>query len=212
MAEKSKSDPDYLYSTVIATITACSIMLVRILGIVMVFNVALLKTIFPPIVAMIIVSSILLYWLWNKKQVRSSEMQTQRLKESPFRLIPALKFAGFVICIKFFSVIAVAYQDTFISTIAFVTQAIPAVSNILSHLPTLLLACFSGLANVDAITQQMAELSGEKGQLLSNFIASMAILLALMTNTAVKIGIARKFGSPRFGIYVSRILGGVLLV
>ncbi len=65
MAEKSRQqEKAFLYPTVIATIAACSIMLFRILGIVMLFNPLLLGTLLFPILAMIATSAGLLYWAW----------------------------------------------------------------------------------------------------------------------------------------------------
>ncbi len=65
MAEKSKSEEKaFLYPTVIATITACSIMLFRIIGIVMLFNPELLSTLLFPVLSMIVASIVLLWWAW----------------------------------------------------------------------------------------------------------------------------------------------------
>lgn len=61
----------------------------------------------------------------------------------------------------------------------------------LSHLPIYFVSLFSGLADVDAITQEMSELSS--GNSLTSLAATTAILIALVTNTAVKIGLAKKF-------------------
>ncbi len=56
MAEKSLHEPAHFYPTVIATVTACTIMLFRVVIIVTAFNPYLLGTILLPIVAMIITS------------------------------------------------------------------------------------------------------------------------------------------------------------
>ena len=55
MAEKSH-DPVHLYPTVIATVTACTIMLFRVIIIVIAFNPYLLGTLLIPIISMIITS------------------------------------------------------------------------------------------------------------------------------------------------------------
>lgn len=65
MAEKSRQEEKaFLYPTVIATIAACSIMLFRVLGIVTLFNPLLLGTLLFPLLAMIVTSAGLLWWLW----------------------------------------------------------------------------------------------------------------------------------------------------
>lgn len=87
MAEKSHEDEKVvLYPTVIATITACSIMLFRVLGIVILFNPILLGTLLLPILAMIITSGGLLWWIWRQSKTHTNEVQVSGLNESPFRI------------------------------------------------------------------------------------------------------------------------------
>jgi uncharacterized membrane protein (DUF4010 family) len=214
MAEKSTQDEKgYLYPTVIAAITACSIMLFRVLGIVMLFNPLLLGTLLFPIAAMIVTSIFFLWWLWQKAQKHVVDIKVNGLGESPFQVGPALKFAGFVILIKFFSTFALVYQDSFYILASGIAHYVPLLADILHHLPVYIVALFSGLADVDAITQQMSELSnGSWLQPLPAIAATTAIIIALVTNTAVKIGLAKKFWSKLFGTYVFRILGTVLAV
>lgn len=113
MAEKSLHAPQHVYPTVIATITACTIMLVRVVIIVTAFNPYLLGTLLIPIFAMIITSSIILVWLWKKSKDHDTTIVSGTY-ESPFQIIPALKFAGLIVLIKFFSTLAVSYQDSFL--------------------------------------------------------------------------------------------------
>ena len=76
MAEKSLRDEKGLvYPTVIATIAACSIMLFRVIGIVMLFNPELLSTLLMPILAMIATSGALLWWIWGQSKTHTNEVQ-----------------------------------------------------------------------------------------------------------------------------------------
>lgn len=79
--------------------------------------------------------------------------------------------------IKFFATLSLAHKDTFGEGTIYIVSF------------------FSGLADVDAITQDMAEKSAlDVGtQTLSNLTATIAILIALATNTATKVGLAMKF-------------------
>lgn len=189
MAEKSKQEEKaFLYPTVIATIAACSIMLFRVLGIVMLFNPLLLGTLLIPILAMIATSAALLWWAWGKSKTHETGVQVAELHESPFQIGPALKFAGFVILIKFASTLALVYQSSFQALTSILTGYLPILSGLLEHLPIYLVSLFSGLADVDAITQEMAEISNASGvQSLTTLAATTAIIIALVTNTAVKI-------------------------
>lgn len=97
--------------------------------------------------------------------------------------------------IKFFSTLALVYQDAFSALMIQMTQSVPFIASLLHHLPIYIVSVFSGLADVDAITQQMSELSsGSAGVTsLSTLVATSAIIIAVVTNTAVKIGLAKKF-------------------
>lgn len=202
MAETSTHDAQHLYPTVIATITACTIMLFRVVIIVTAFNPYLLGTLLIPISAMIATSGIILVWLWRKSKNHDTTVVGSTY-ESPFQIIPALKFAGLIILIKFFSTLAISYQDFFYN--------IEWLKNF-KDFPIYIISLLSGLADVDAITQDMAEKSALVGQWLSSLAATIAIIIALVTNTTVKIALAKKFWSPKFGSYIFRILWGMLVV
>lgn len=199
MAEKShqhEKDNTVLYATVIATIAAGSIMFFRVLGIVMLFNPALLSTLFFPIFTMIIASIWALWWLWWKSKTHETAVQVSQMQESPFQVWPALKFAGLIILIKFTATLALSYRDYFGEWSLYIVSLI------------------SWLADVDAITQDMAERSAlltGNNQALSNLTATVAIIIAVVMNTLVKMGLAHKFGSPGFSRLIKIILWIVLL-
>lgn len=87
MAEKSlRDEKGLLYPTVIATIAACSIMLFRVIGIVMLFNPELLSTLLLPILAMIATSGTLLWWTWKQSKTHPDEVQISGINESPFQI------------------------------------------------------------------------------------------------------------------------------
>jgi uncharacterized membrane protein (DUF4010 family) len=194
MSEKSHHDHgDWVYPTVIATIAACTIMLFRATIIVSIFNPHLLGVLFWPIFAMIIASICSLLWCY-KKNKNAPEVRVSSNHESPFQIGPALKFAGFVLVIKFLGTVALAYRHYF------------------GDFSLYIVSFFSGLADVDAITQDMAERSTIGAlQSISELTATTAIIIALVTNTLTKITIAKRFGQEVYGNLVLRILSLVLL-
>ena len=200
MAEESKNEMQYLYPTIIATITACTIMLFRIIIIVTAFNPYLLGTLLIPVSAMIITSGVILVWLWKKAKTHDVKTIWSNTYESPFQIVPALKFAGLIVLIKFFSTLAVSYQDVLLQI------------GWLKNFPVYLISFLSWLTDVDAITQDMAEKSALIVQGIPALTATVAIIIALVTNTVVKISLAKKFWSPQFGSYVFRILWGILTI
>jgi len=199
MAEKShknEKDTTILYATVIATIAAGSIMFFRVLGIVMLFNPILLSTLFFPIFTMIIASAGCLWWLWRQSKTHETGVQISQMHESPFQVWPALKFAWLIIVIKFTATLALAYRDYFGEGAIYIV------------------AFISGLADVDAITQDMAERSAlltGSNQALTSLTATVAIIIAVVMNTIVKMWLAQKFGSPWFARLIKIVLWIVLL-
>ncbi len=111
------------------------------------------------------------------------------LNWGPFSIIPALKFG------LFFALVLIAAKA---ANMWFGESGIYATS------------IFSGLADVDAITLTMATLAKE-GAIDTN-IAVTAIILAAMSNTVVKFGIAYLFGSRRFGKWIGLIFGAMIVV
>lgn len=96
--------------------------------------------------------------------------------------MPALKFAGFVLMIKFISAVGTAYQEYWGDYFFYA------------------LGLIGGLADVDAISQTMAEDS--KNGLMGGSIAVITIIIAIISNNFVKGGIALKLGEKQFGIAV----------
>jgi len=122
-------------------------------------------------------------WLWRKSQHRAAMIVSSNY-ESPFQIIPALKFAGLIVLIKIFSTLAVSYQEVFIH-FSWLED--------LKNFPIYLISLLSGLVDVDAITQDMAEKSAIGVQALASLTSTTAIIIALVTNTTVKIVLAKKF-------------------
>ncbi len=94
--------------------------------------------------------------------------------------MPAIKFALFVVLIKFASAVGVSYRESFDPQFLYYGIGI-----------------LSGLADVDAISLDMAGKFSD-GTIPST-VASAVILIAVMSNNFVKAGIAFRFGEPAFG-------------
>ena len=107
---------------------------------------------------------------------------------SPFQIGPAVKFALFFLLISIAAEIATYYMGA---------QGVYLVSFV------------SGFADVDAITVTLSN------QALTNQIApdvaATGIIIAMMVNTAVKVGIAKLFGGPRYGRLIIVCFGLILL-
>ena len=177
MAGESKKGSKNISPYILATLIATSVMFVRVLFEVAVLNSSLIPTLILPITAMFLVGLIVSF-VFSKKSSKKSKSKEVEFKQ-PFAIVPALKFGLFFLFILFVSKIA---QLSFGSLGIYATSLL------------------SGLADVDAITLSMSNLSRAGG--ISNAVASMAILLALFSNMFVKSCMAWFFGSKRFGKFV----------
>jgi uncharacterized membrane protein (DUF4010 family) len=178
MSEKSKQNEVSYRIFSVATVTASLIMFIRILIIVEIFNRELVKYIIVPIGAMLfstIIQIIFNLYMMKKEQNGHNIASINSIKESPFKIVPALKFGFFFVIIIF--VIAFA-------------------KNYLGSKGIYLAALISGVVDVDVFTLSMIKLSLNDVAFISN--ASKAIVLVAMSNIFFKAGIAFLFGARNF--------------
>ncbi|MGE4497596.1 MAG: MgtC/SapB family protein [Deferribacterales bacterium] len=172
-------------------LVACGTMFPRMLIEVSVVNKELLKLVAVPL----IVSGASVYlgmaFFWfTRARDKEAKADVPPLS-NPFQILPALKFAGLISMILLFSqFIKEYYGDTGIIVLAF----------------------FSGLTDVDAITISMARLAhGE----LSHTTAATAIMTAAATNTILK-GLLvllisnRQIGIRVMGVFITALAAGGL--
>lgn len=195
MAEKSKRYKTNNSIYVLGTLIASCIMFLRVILIILLFNVALLADItVPSLVMFFTLVWTAWYFYYKSRQERSitAEVNVEKKVESPFRITPALKFAGFIILIKFISWIWVLYKEVWGEGIFYY-----------------ILWVISGLADVDAITQTLAVESWD-GNVQAK-VAVFAILIAVMSNNLVKWSMAWKFWDKWYGkkVLVSFLLSMV---
>lgn len=194
MAEKAREEPLLTKIYGVSIVIASLAMLPRILIEVLVVNRGLLLYVGPPVTAMAAVglsAALLLF-----KRYRSADAVDVELK-NPFRLRSALLFGAF------FALILLVSRE---GNTMFGDAGIYAT------------ALLSGLADVDAITLSLSSLALD-GQ-VSAQAASTGIVLAAVTNTLVKLGIAWFLGTSRLGravapamlLVVAAGIGTVLLL
>jgi len=168
---RSKKEKKILMPLVLGVVLANGIMFIRILIEVFVINRELFYYMLWPLVILAIVTAIFAFFIWRKAEKAKGKIEL----DSPFTLGPALKFGAFFAIILALVKIADVY---------------------LSSRGVYVVSFISGLADVDAITVSLSQLS--KGD-LSLEIAKRGIMIAALTNVAVKGGIAVLFGSKAFG-------------
>ncbi len=174
-AALSKKDKKTVDPYVLAIMIASTVMFVRVLIEVAVVNRELLDDLLLPfgatLVAGILLSVVLA--LRKEKTTAVGEKAVADLK-SPFALIPALKFGLLFALILFLTKFA---------------------TNGFGEKGIYLTSVISGLMDVDAITISMASLAKEC--LIGSELASLAIVIGAITNTAVKAAIFMAFGGKK---------------
>jgi uncharacterized membrane protein (DUF4010 family) len=168
-SERSNREPDLSKPFVLAITVAWTVMFVRVLIEVSVVNPALLGQVWPPIALAGLVG--LLYCVYLFFAQRTAEKGDVKFS-NPFDLMSAIKFGLLYALVLLISRAAQMY---------------------LGDTGLYLSSIISGLADVDAITLSMAELS--RTGVLGMDQASLAIVLATMSNTLVKGIIAMIAGS-----------------
>ena len=199
MSEESKKHPhnSSLYTT--GALLASGVMFIRVIAIITFTYSALLAAVFVPAFVMFAVFMGLTgyFYLTSKKQA-SQEVHIEEKVQSPFQIAPALKFAAFILMIKFIAALGIAYKDLIPQEIFYYG-----------------LAVISGLADVDAITQTMA--GNAKSGELAAVIAGTTILIAVMSNNLVKGALAFRFGEKMFGrkvllTFIASMIAGVVVL
>lgn len=179
-SQRSKENRSLTRSFAIGITVASMMMFPRILLEVAVLNQPLFWMLLGPMVVMTIVCAVAAVALFFGKE--EGETEEVELK-NPFSVRQALKFGLFFAIIL---LVAEAAQVHFAETGIYVASAL------------------SGLMDVDAITLSMARLGGSS---ISNMTASIAIILAAISNTLVKGGIVAVLGSRRLSRYIIVIFG-----
>lgn len=180
MSEQSKKDKSSSDIYVVGALTANLMMVARVFIIIAFFNFPLLRYFSLPFVFMFLWLFIMFsyfYYKWQKKYEENTWIE-QKI-ESPFSVIPALKFWLFVLFIKFLAWVGILYKDVFGEWLYYYALWI-----------------ISWFADVDAITQTMSVSS--INWWIAARIAVSTIIFAVMSNNIVKWTIALKFWEKSF--------------
>ena len=187
MSESSKKDLKNTSMYVVSTLLASTIMFVRVIIIVLFFNINMLSSIIYP--SLFMLSWMVLYMVYfyysskDREALNNSNLSFEEKKyKSPFSIVPALKFASFVLFIKFIAWVWALYKDVWWDYFFYILWVI------------------SWLADVDAISQTMA-VDAVDWKVWAE-LAAITIIIAVISNNLVKGSIALKFWERKFWISV----------
>lgn len=186
MSESSKKDLKNISMYVVSTLLASTIMFVRVIIIVLFFNINMLSSIIYPSLFMLLGMILYMVYFYYSSKDRDLHIENLNFEEkkysSPFSIAPALKFASFVLFIKFIAWVWALYQDVWWDYFFYILWVI------------------SWLADVDAISQTMA-VDAVDWKVWAE-LAAITIIIAVISNNLVKGSIALKFWERKFWISV----------
>ncbi len=169
-AQRSSKERSIYRALVLGVVLANGVMLSRVLIVIFAINKSLFWKVLPANLVLILITAVVGYSLWRKAKDVKGNIDLK----SPFTLGPALKFGAFFAFILAIVKVAEVY---FHSSGVYIVSLI------------------SGFADVDAITISLSQLSKTTLPLET---AMIGVLIAVLTNVAVKGGIAYFFGGKEF--------------
>ncbi|WP_020403795.1 MgtC/SapB family protein [Gracilimonas tropica] len=162
-AKQIKKGKTYIF--VAGVLVASSIMLVRVFIEVSVVNRSLLDPLWIPLSTMLVLTVLCVIWLWIKSENDTDDENPTLELGNPLQLPTALKFGALLAVIL---VAATALQEWF------------------GDQGIYLLALLSGLMDVDAITLSLSKMAQTE---ITNYVATMGIVISVISNTLVKAGL-----------------------
>lgn len=185
LSKKSKLQPLLSYNYGVGIVLASSMMFIRVLIIVMVLNAALVSNLWIPLIVFTIAGYVISRMMYKKA---SRNELTDIEISNPFELKSAFVFGIIFAVVIFGAKAAQVYLGN---------QGIYAAS------------ALAGLTSVDAIVLSVTKLSSVD---MLYAVAEKAIIIALISNTIVKIMITFIWGSPELKKSVTKGLGYVLII
>jgi len=184
-SQRSQEESHLARPFTLAITIASTTMFIRVLFEASVLNPALARRLVIPMLAAAGVGLAACVYLWFAEHTNE---KGEVAVSNPFELGPAIKFGLLFAVILFISKAAQVY---------------------LGNAGVYLSSIVAGLTDVDAITLSMSRLAGEAT--IPQVTAARAIVLAAMSNTAVKAGIAATMGASSLRRYVLPIFALILI-
>jgi len=170
-AQRSMKEVKVYPTLVLGVLLANAVMFIRVLIEIFVINRSLLSKMLLPMLGLAVLTFVFSYFLWKKSKKIKGKIELG----TPLALKPAIQFAVIF---------------------AFILALVKLANIYLSSKGVYLVSFLSGFADVDAVTLSLSQLA--KTELAEN-IARDGILIAVLTNVAVKGGIAYWLGGKEFG-------------
>ena len=187
MATRTREEPAIIFPAMAATTLANTVMVLRVLFLISLFDTSLLAYVYLPM-GMMFVAGILVAAYFYIKGRDGGKNGTIHLK-TPFSIVPALMFTAFIGIVLFISKAALVYVGSY---------------------GLYLTAAIAGLADTNAITISTSQLAA--GGLANPHIAVLAIMLAVFVNLAIHGLYGLYFGTKKYCMYVTAMASAFIIV
>ncbi len=182
-AKKSKADPSLSASCATAILGASSILFIRVGVWTALFHAPLFRSLAVYLFLLLVTAlGVTFYTHLKGKKLATIPTDTTTLSK-PLDLISALVFGGIYVLILF----AVSYANDYFGDKG-----------------TLISSALAGISDIDAVSISIAKLTGIS---ISLPLAEVAILIACLSNTLVKLGLGCYLGSPQLRTLLIRGYG-----
>ncbi len=182
-SRRSKEEPAFASEYAFAVVSACTVMMPRVLIAIGVLNLTLARTLILPFVLMTLPAVGYGLWLWRRRRADARELTSPQIG-NPLSLLTAIKFA------------------LLYAVIAFLVKSAAELELQAGLLP---LSFISGLTDMDAISLSMAGSAATNQVPLT--LAAKSVLIAAVANSLLKAGLAVSLGAPQLRRHVAIILG-----
>ena len=171
-SKKSKEDPSLSASCATAILGASSILFIRVGVWTALFHAPLFRSLVVYLILLLLAALGVTFYTHFKGKKLAAPTDTTALSK-PLDLIGAMVFGGIYVLILF----AVSYANDYFG-----------------EKGTLISSALAGISDIDAVSISIAKLTGTS---ISLPLAEIAILLACLSNTLVKLGLGCYLGSPQ---------------
>lgn len=182
-SRRSREDPNLSEHYALAVVAACTVMLPRVVVATSVINREFAGVLIVPFILMAIPGIVYAGFVWLRRSTARREGDTPQVS-NPLRLSTAIKFAALY------------------AAIAFAVRVLRAQGWTQGLLP---LSFLSGLTDMDAISLSIARDPGTEST--PGGLASRAVVLAAVSNTLLKAGMAVALGSRGLKLRICLVLG-----
>jgi uncharacterized membrane protein (DUF4010 family) len=187
-SRRSREQPNAADHYALAVVAACTVMLPRVLIATGLVNASFAATLVVPFALMAVPGIGYALWVGLRKQPKTERGDTPQLG-NPLSLATAIKFAALY------------------SLIAFLVKMVRAMGWTEGVLP---LSFVSGLTDMDAISLSIAR--EQTAESATAGLATRAVVLAAVSNTLLKAGMAIAIGSPGLKIRIGIVLGATAVI